>query len=197
MTKGFRFILYGVILVLAVLNLILLVQMSTLGKENQTLLRKVTPSLGQQFDLYEHSLEGVNLADLLDHFRGRDADLGNTGERRLIYYFPGEHCRRTLHLEMTMLHKFEDRFRQEGIHTLAVFSDFEQTDFLTLAQQFGISDLSLLDRDNVFRRRFGIRPSTLVMLLDSSDTVVYARVSRNGDEEGSLRFCEKILNASY
>ncbi|HWN42437.1 MAG TPA: hypothetical protein VNW71_09455 [Thermoanaerobaculia bacterium] len=177
--------------ILLALNLVLLDRMEDLRELNATLAHKVTPSLVQQFHLLEHSMEGESLAHEIASFsRDAGADLLAKDRHTLLFYFPGENCRRNLHMEISVFNSM--RSRLDGLKPVMVFADFQETDFRLLAQQYSIDGVSILDREHLLRQRLGVRFHPLVLLLDDTARILYARVSRTEDEPGSRQLYSKI-----
>lgn len=189
-----------VCLLLVLLNILLLHRLTTLKDVNVALSHKVTPSLNQQFWLYEHKMEGLNVARLVARMRQssvRFAQLYSAPSKlKLLFFFPGANCRRSLHMEARLFHEFRGTPVAKEIPTAMVFAEFSPDDFTTLARQFEIEDVALLDRENLVGKELGARVNPLILLLDSRDEVVYAKVSLPSDEAGGRRMYQKIAASS-
>lgn len=196
MTRFQQALLVCGFLLVATFDVLLLRQLGELREENATLRKKVAPSLDQQFALYEHGLEGVDLSPLLGELRRSEERFAaldpGTGGYRLWFYFPDRNCRRSLHREVALLREHRSALLQAGIEVAMVFGDLAETDFLTLGRQLGISELAVLDRQGVVRRHLGARPSTLVLGLDPRDRVLFAQVARSTGNEGARPLYRKL-----
>lgn len=189
-------LLAGLSVMLLVFNLMLLDRLADQRKVIETLQLKVTPSLAQQFLLYEHGLQGESVASMLEELQAsnpRFAEVfASPSRRKLLFYFPGENCRRSLHMEMQVFNDSRSELEQAGIDPVIVFSGFQDLDLRTMAQQFGIEDYVVADTEESFRKRFGTRPNPLILYLQGNQQIALARVSRNGDVEGSRKLYEKV-----
>ncbi|OFW08223.1 MAG: hypothetical protein A3H96_23710 [Acidobacteria bacterium RIFCSPLOWO2_02_FULL_67_36] len=185
------------LLMVVVFDALLLRQLTVLREENATLRNKITPSLDEQFALYEHSLEGVDLTAILAELRVTaprlDAFEPRPDTPRVLFYFPDKvSCRRSLHREVGILKENQSLLARHGIAAGIVLANIEEIDFQLLTRQYDVSEISVLDRQGVFQRHLGARPSALVMVLDPRNTVLFAQVARTSGDEGARPLYRKI-----
>lgn len=184
------------LVLLAAFDVALLVWNKRLIAENEILKRKVTPSLGQQYVLFEARMQGEDFSSVIERMRAsssyfRALDDGLAGNK-LLYYFPNENCRRSLHMEMKLFDQLGDTDGQGDPGRVMVFDGFENMDFRSMAQQFGVASFSWLDEQSILRDYLGVRGDPVIFLLDARDRVLLAKVSRVSDEGGSRAFYERM-----
>ena len=195
MTKTWAWTLATICVALAALNLALLAKVQELSRVNTTLAQKVTPSLREQFDLFERSLIGRSLAgpmaELDPGAAMPEAPTGGGGHR-LVLYFPGESCRRSLNQEMRLLDEHRTRLARLNLDPVIFLASFEPPDFETLVRQYGVEDHAHLDQDQILREALGISPAGLLLLLSPRDVILNARVSTGLDEELGQAFYRQV-----
>lgn len=195
MTRLFGYVCLAGMLLLGAFDFLLLRSVRELRSENLTLRGKVEPTLGEQYELFEYRQQGVDVSNLVAELSARDRRLGDllqAGVQTLLFYFPGEDCRRSLNYEMRLLEEHRAMLLDSDVSWALVFSRFGNQDFTSLTQQFGITDRAFLDPEDLFREAFGVRGDPVILLLDERYRVRLARVSRTRDEAGSRRMYERI-----
>lgn len=195
MTRLFGYVCLAGMLLFGVFDFLLLRGVQRLRTENRTLRAKVEPTLAEQYELFEYRQQGVDVSKLvadLAALDGRLGDLLQNGSQTLLFYFPGEDCRRSLNYETRVLEEHRAALAASNVSWALVFSRFGNQDFASITQQLGIADRAFLDPDDLFRETFGVRGDPVILLLDGNHRVRLARVSRSRDEEGSRRMYERI-----
>lgn len=183
-------------LVLAVFDVLLIRRVHGLEEEKGMLQLKVLPSLQEQYDLFEHGLEGDDLGELFDTLAatapGFRELIDEPAAGHLLIYVPGENCRRALHSEMQVFGAYRDGLKARRVRPIFIFAGFAQDDLDALTHQFGISEASVTDPQRVLRQRFGLRGEPVALLVDGERRIRYANVVRSGAEEASRRLYEKV-----
>ncbi len=190
-----KWLLVGIVSLLA-LNMVLFQKVSELTAENSTWKNKVTMSIGEQLTIHEHALEGANLApDLvrMQRANARFRDLfSDTGGYKLVYHFTGTNCNRCLDMELRLFNEYRSRLRERNINAIMVFSDFQETHFLSHLKQYRIQDVAVMDAESNLLERFDYNRYPLIVLLGRDNRVLMANYSDYRDEQGSVSFYDKL-----
>ena len=190
-----KWLLVGIVSLLA-LNIVLFQRVSELTAENGTWINKVTMSIGEQLTIHEHALEGAGLApDLarLQRANVRFRDLfSDTGGYRLVYHFTGTNCNRCLDMELRLFNEYRSRLKERNINAIMVFSDFQETHFLSHLKQYRIQDVAVMDAESHLLKRFDYNRYPLIVFLGRDNRVLLANYSDYQDEQGSVAFYEKL-----
>lgn len=190
-----KWLLVGIVSLLA-LNMVLFQKVSELTAENSTWKNKVTMSIGEQLTIHEHALEGASLApDLvrMQRANARFRDLfSDTGGYKLVYHFTGTNCNRCLDMELRLFNEYRSRLRERNISAIMVFSDFQETHFLSHLKQYRIQDVAVMDAESNLLERFDYNRYPLIVLLGRDNRVLMANYSDYRDEQGSVSFYDKL-----
>lgn len=186
-------VLVAAVVVLAVFDVLMLRQVRRLHEEKATLQARILPSLEEQYDLFEHEIEGEELDGLfasLAETVPRFAELiAEPAAGTLLVYVPNENCRRALHSEVRVFDDYRETLAEHRVRPIFVFAGFPADDLDALTRQFGIDGASVTDREEQLRDRFGLRGEPVVLLLDADHRIRYANVVRG--EEASRRLYDK------
>ena len=190
-----KWLLAGIVSLLT-LNIVLFQRVSELTAENDTWKNKVTMSIGEQLTIHEHALEGAGLGpDLarLQRANTRFRDLfSDTGGYKLIYHFAGTNCNRCLDMELRLFNEYRSRLRERNIDAIMVFSDFQETHFLSHLKQYRIQDVAVMDAESHLLKRFDYNRYPLIVFLGRDNRVLLANYSDYQDEQGTVTFYEKL-----
>jgi hypothetical protein len=183
--------------VLVLLNLVLLSRIKSLIAENGTLKNKVTLSIKEQTNLFEHSLEGYDLNAVIEEIRLLKPPMNilDSLNKKLIFHFSGLGCRRCLNLEMGLLSKYRRILENNGVSVCVILSDFNKDDYQNTSEQYQIQDIALQDNSVLFREKFSNMGDSIILFLGKDNRVVLSNVSDFTDENKSANFYNKILSS--
>ena len=203
MTPRRQLALFAACAILVLLNVALLIRHSKLeanlaglAEENATLRYKATLEVKEIYELFEHRLEGRSFSGPIAELRRADPRFDSlctrNGGGKLLFYFPNLRTRQNLYMESRLLHEYRQKFPQRGMPSMWVFSGLKENEFESLTEEFRLSESAALDSGSLLQKSLNLSADPVILWLNEVDEVVFARVSRASDEEGSRRFYAKI-----
>ncbi len=190
-----KWLTLGLVSMLA-LNIVLFQRVSELTAENGTWKNKVTLNIGEQLTILEHELEGSDLAPDLARLQRANARFGDllsgTSGHKLVYHFTGTNCNRCLNMELRLFNEYHSLLKEKNINPIMVFSDMQETHYLSHLKQYRIQDVAVKDTESHLLNRFDYNRNPLIMLLGRDNRVLLANYSDYQDEQGSVAFYEKL-----
>jgi len=181
---------------LFILNILLVMKLSTIQTENRTWKSKINLSLADQIALREHNLEGDYLGNEIKLLSKQSVGLDRSeavGGLRIIYSFMGMTCDNCLRMEIELFKSKIAELKALNVTPIMVFGDIEKAQYTRLVKSLNVEDTSIRDEGNILISRYAKITTPIILLINTKNRVLVANISDYRDRHKSIRFYEKVF----